>query len=88
MTANKKSSKRSRSGSLSGVGGGAVGGTCGAGGVMNTSSIVSDSSVSTDVEEDLDLILEVTESGVVYRASGVEDLTDMVIQKYDAKYAE
>ncbi|MBM76566.1 MAG: hypothetical protein CMK59_14255 [Proteobacteria bacterium] len=39
-------------------------------------------------EKNLDLILEVTESGIVYRATGVEDLTDVIIQKYDAKYAE
>ena len=39
-------------------------------------------------EKSLDLILEVTESGVVYRGPGVEDLTELVIKQYDAKYAE
>ena len=39
-------------------------------------------------EKQLDLILETTESGLVYKADNVEDLTDEVIKRYDAKYAE
>ena len=39
-------------------------------------------------EKQLDLILETTESGLVYKADNIEDLTDEVIKRYDAKYAE
>jgi Skp family chaperone for outer membrane proteins len=38
-------------------------------------------------EKDLDLILEQTESGLVYQGSSVVDLTDTVIKLYDEKYA-
>jgi len=37
-------------------------------------------------KKSLDLILEVTESGVVYRGSSVVDLTPEVIKLYDAKH--
>ena len=40
------------------------------------------------VEKKLDLILETTESGLVYKADQIEDLTDEVIKRYDTKYAE
>ena len=39
-------------------------------------------------EKKLDLILEKTESGLVYKADQIQDLTDEVIKRYDAKYAE
>ena len=38
-------------------------------------------------EKELDLIIELTESGLVYQGAGVEDLTDTVIKLYDEKYA-
>ena len=37
-------------------------------------------------KKSLDLILEATESGVVYRSSSVVDLTPEVIKMYDAKH--
>ena len=39
-------------------------------------------------EKKLDLILETTESGLVYKADQIQDLTDEVIKRYDAKYAQ
>ena len=39
-------------------------------------------------EKKLDLILETTESGLVYKAENIEDLTDEVIKRYDAKYTQ
>ena len=39
-------------------------------------------------EKKLDLILETTESGLVFKADDIQDLTDEVIKRYDAKYAE
>ena len=39
-------------------------------------------------EKNLDLILETTESGLVFKADSIQDLTDEVIKRYDAKYAE
>ena len=37
-------------------------------------------------EKNLDLILEKTESGVVYHANSVTDLTQELIMRYDSKY--
>ena len=37
-------------------------------------------------EKNLDLVLEATESGVVYRSSSVVDLTQELIMRYDSKY--
>ena len=45
-----------------------------------------DISASIGKEKDLDLILEATESGIVYRSSSVVDLTSDLIKRYDAKY--
>ena len=43
-------------------------------------------STSLGKEKDLDLILEATESGIVYKSPSVVDLTSDVIKRYDAKY--
>ena len=45
-------------------------------------------SISSEIgaKKSLDLILEATESGVVYRSSSVLDITPEVIKMYDAKY--
>ena len=37
-------------------------------------------------EKGLDLILEMSEGGVVYRAAAISDVTDLLIKRYDAKY--
>ena len=37
-------------------------------------------------EKKLDLILEVTESGVMYQSSSVQDLTQELIMRYDSKH--
>ena len=37
-------------------------------------------------EKKLDLILETTESGLVYKANQIQDVTDEVIKRYDAKH--
>ena len=49
-------------------------------------SKMKDISATLGKEKDLDLILEATESGVVYKSSSVVDLTSDVIKRYDAKY--
>ncbi len=36
----------------------------------------------------VDLVLEITESGVVYRSAQVEDITDQVITRYNAKHGK
>lgn len=37
-------------------------------------------------EKKYDLVLEATESGMIYRSSSVDDITSIVVTKYNAKY--
>ena len=37
-------------------------------------------------QKNLDLILEVSQGGVVYKAAGINDLTANIIQLYDSRY--
>ena len=37
-------------------------------------------------EKNLDLVLEINESGLIYRSSSVSDITQELIMRYDSKY--
>ena len=49
-------------------------------------SKMKDISATIGNEKSLDLILEATESGIVYKSPLVMDLTGDLIKRYDAKY--
>ena len=49
-------------------------------------SKMKDISATLGQEKSLDLILEATESGIVYKSPTVMDLTGDLIKRYDAKY--
>ena len=42
--------------------------------------------VAIGAEKKYELIFEATESGLIYKDSGVEDITSIVITKYNAKH--
>ena len=55
-------------------------------GEMMESIIVQLSEVAQAIgeEEGYDLVFEVTEGGIVYRGAGVTDITEQVVERYDA----
>ena len=52
-------------------------------GLINKMRVIAE---EVGAEKKYELVFEVTESGMIYKASTVPDITEFVIQKYNAKY--
>ena len=52
-------------------------------GLINKMRVIAE---EVGAEKKYELVFEVTESGMIYKATTVPDITDVVIQKYNTKY--